>query len=149
MSLDKVYWKVTDLNNNNDEPLSFRTWGAFTCSGLPVAKKEFSDEGLSADELAALVVDWANAQRKATLSTIAKRRFSELIGQHPNQVERGAYAISYVASLIEEGDLESARNVAASYTNGSAQSVHSHTHLGKDFHEIAMHWIDSGETGGV
>lgn len=147
MSLDRVYWKVTDLNYNSAEPLSFRTWGAFTCPGLPVAEKAFADGELSANELAALVIDWANAQRTATLSDITEQSFSELVAQHPNQVERGAYAVSYVTSLIDEGDLDMARKIAASYSDGSAKSVCSHTHLGKDFHEIAAQWIDSGETG--
>lgn len=116
-----------------------------TCPGLPVSEKSFVDEGLSANELANLVLDWADSQLSRKLSELGGKRFSGAVAQHPNQVVRGAYAISYVTALVDEGNIDAARRVAASYADGSAKSVSSHTHLGKDFHEIVVQWIDLGE----
>ena len=143
MSLDKLYWQITDLNSNNSQPLSFRTWGAYTCSGLPVAENTIVDEGLSPETLANDIVEWADTQLETSLPELVAEKFSAAIARHPNQVERGAYAITYVTSLIEEGNLDAARQTAAAYADGTAQSVSRHTHAGKDFHEIAVDWINS------
>ncbi len=143
MSLDPLYWKITGLSDNNSEPLSFRTWGAFTCSGLPLVKTSMSDEHVSADLVANRVVEWASSQLEAALQILKAEKFSSLIAKNPNQVERGAYAISYITTLIDEGNLDIARKMAAAYANRSAQSVSRHTHGGRDFHEIAAEWIDS------
>ena len=143
MSLDKLYWQITGLDDNNSEHLSFRTWGAFTCSGLPLVEKSIADEGVSADVLASEVVEWADSQFDTALPKLEAEKFSCEVARHPNQVDRGAYAVTYVTSLIEEGDLDAARQMAAAYADGSAQSVSRHTHVGRDFHEIAVEWIDS------
>ncbi len=142
MSLDKLYWQITDLGTNNSEPLSFRTWGAFTCSGLPVAEESIVDEGLSPDALAGKIVEWADVQLERSLPELVAEKFSSAVARHPNQVERGAYAITYVTSLIDEGNLDAARETAAAYADGTARSVSRQTHAGRDFHEIAIDWID-------
>jgi hypothetical protein len=98
MSLDKLYWQITDLDNNNLQPLSFRTWGAFTCPGLPVAEETIVDEGLSPDALAGEIVEWANAQLEITVPELVAETFSTVVERHPNQVERGAYAVTYVSA---------------------------------------------------
>ena len=146
MSLDKLYWQIVDLDGNNSEPLSFRTWGAFTCTGLPLVEKAIADEGASADALASEVVQWADTQLEAAMPKLDAGTFSIALAEHPNQIERGAYAISYVTSLIDEGNLDVARQAATAYLDGSVQSVSRHTHGGRDFHEIAVEWIDSSES---
>lgn len=143
ISLDKLYWQITGLDDNNSEPLSFRTWGAFTCSGLPLADTSITDEGLCTDVLAIEVVEWANSQLDIALPKLEAEKFSSKVARHPNQVERGAYAVTYVTALIEEANLDAARQAAAAYADGSTHSVSRHTHVGRDFHEIAVEWIDS------
>ena len=73
---------------------------------------------------------------------MAGEKFSGAVAAHPNQVQRGAYAITYVTSLINEGDYGAARIAAAAYSDGSVQSVSRHTHAGRDFHQIAVEWLD-------
>lgn len=143
MSLDNLYWNIADLDDNNSEPLSFRSWGAFTCSGLPIVEKPIADEGVCADVLANQVVEWADSELDAALPKLEAEKFSNAVARHPNQVERGAYAITFVTSLIVEGDLDAARQAAVAYADGSAQSTGKHTHAGRDFHDIAVEWIDS------
>lgn len=143
MSLDKHYWQITDLDDNNSQPLSFRTWGAFTCSGLPLDEKSIADEGVSAEVLASKVVAWADSQVETALPRLEAESFSSAVARHPNHVERGAYDVTYVTSLIAEGNLDAARRAAVAYADGSAQSVGKHKHIGRDFHEIAVEWIDS------
>ncbi len=130
MSLDRLYWQITELDSNNSQLLSFRTWGAFTCSGLPVAERHTCDEGLSPDMLAGEIVEWADAQLEGSRSELAADTFSTAVARHPNQVERGAYAFTYVTSLIEEGNLDAARQTAAAYADGTAHSVSRQTHAG-------------------
>lgn len=143
MSLDVLYWEITDLSENKSEPLSFRTWGAFTCTGLPIVEESIADEALTADDLATLIVEWSDAQCDECLPRLATKEFSGAVAQHPNQIQRGAYAITYVTSLINEGDYGAARKAAAAYADGTMQSVSRHTHAGKDFHQVAVEWLDS------
>lgn len=143
MSLDRLYWQITDLDDNHAQPLSFRTWGAFTCSGLPLGEESIADEGTRVDALAARVLAWADSQLESAMPRLQAESFSSAIARHPDQIERGAYAITYVTSLILEGDLDAARRAAVAYANGSAQSTVKHTHIGRDFHEVVVEWIDS------
>lgn len=143
MSLDDLYWQITQLDDNKSQPLSFRSWGAFTCCALPLAEKTIEEEGVGSDSLASQVIEWADTQLETSLPKLRAKPFSSAVAEHPNQVERGAYAITYVTSLIDEGKLVAARQSAAAYADGSAQSVGQHRHFNKDFHEIAVDWIDS------
>lgn len=146
MRLDSLYWKVVELPDNEREPLSFRTWGAFTCPGLPVAEIAIDDEHLSAGDVAQQALNWVETESENASVRVNSRQFSEAISEHPNHQERGAYAISYVVSLIDEGSIDAAREMASTYESGDQESVMKHTHQGVDFHSLAMRWIDSGAT---
>jgi len=143
MSLDSLYWKIVELPDNASEPLSFRTWGAFTCSGLPVAEIAIDDEQLSAEDVARQAFELTVLESEKAIDRLKSKQFSEAIAEHPNQRERGAYAISYVVALIDEDLIELARESASAYASGSQNSVMKHTHRGVDFHSLAVRWIDT------
>lgn len=145
MELDPILWDVMDIPENRDKPLSFRTWGAFTCSGLPIYATQVESPGdtpsMVAEKLAALCHD------KATLfmDVLSTSSFSALVAAHPNQVERGAYAVTLITSLINEGDLELARQTAYGYASGALSSCASFESAGKDFHQLALDWLNAGK----
>lgn len=147
MTLDTHYWNITGLEANNSQPLSFRSWGAFTCPGLPLSRESIPDEGMGADVLARKLLEWADSQVETALHRLRAESFSSAVARHPNHVERGTYAITYVTSLIAEGNFKAARQAAVAYADGSVKSAHKQRHLGRDFHEIAVDWIDSLSVG--
>lgn len=72
--------------------------------------------------------------------------FSELVLVHPNQVARGAYAITLVTPLIHEGNLAEAQSAAFLYASGAAASSFNLSSAGKSFHVLAQEWL-SGKGG--
>jgi hypothetical protein len=145
MALDPILWDILNIPENRDKPLSFRTWGAFTCFGLPVYETQVEQSGdtpdIVADKLAAICSEKATLFRAA----LSSASFSELVAAHPNHVERGAYAITLVTSLINDGNLELARQTASAYVSGALKSCAHFESAGKSFHQLALDWLDSGK----
>ena len=141
MSLDPLYWDIVGLEDNKSEPLSFRAWGAFVCSSLPQEERVFNDESVGPDEFSKQVIHYVCGRAKDIESKLSVHSFSEVVNTHPNQIERGAYAISLVTSLIDEQKFEQAYSMAEKYVSGDLESCHSHTHGNKGFHELAIQWL--------
>ena len=137
MALDPILWDILSFPDNRKEPLSFRTWGAFTCSPLPVAEVELEDSRSAPDQVAASLVAWLHTVEAPQLH----QPFSEVVLAHPNQVARGAYAITLVTSLIHEGKLSQAQSTASAYASGAAISSFNISSAGKSFHVLAQDWL--------
>jgi len=144
MSLDPILWDILDIPENLDEALSFRTWGAFTCPGLPILEEQIEQPGSSAQEVGAALVSLCKDSRDLFRERLASTTYSELVENHPNQVARGAYAITLVASLINDHNYSRARQVANSYATGELSSCAEISSYGKSFHHLAVEWLDAG-----
>ncbi len=132
------------VEQNQNEPLSFRTWCAFTCSGLPIWSTEVEKPDDSPEHVAAVLFELINTKQRFFEKFIAASTYSELVANHPNQVARGAYAITLVASLINGQNYELARGVANSYVQGERFSCCNLSKGGQSFHELAVRWLDDG-----
>jgi len=143
MNIDPLFWDIMNMTENEKEPLSFRTWGAFTCSEIPTEEKEILDGSANEQLLAEEIVSWADKLLEEFDVRYSEQKFSYLIKDHENQRERGAYSISLVTTLIAEGNLEEARKYASSYDSRELKSVSSMSSQGKSFHAHAMNWIDN------
>ena len=145
MSLDTILWDILDIPENRDKPLSFRTWGAFTCPGLPIYDAQLERPGNSprevADELVSLCID----KEALFQERLAAAPFSQLVAEHPNHIERGAYAVTLVASLINDGNLSLAYSTASAFASGQQSSCANFTSMGKSFHQLALEWLDAGK----
>ena len=146
MNIDPLFWEIMNMPENEKEPLSFRTWGAFTCAEIPTEEKLILDGSANEQELAEEIVLWADKQLEDFDSQSTERKFSNLIKDHENQRERGAYSISLVTTLIAEGEFDKARKLASSYDSGKLQSVSSMMNEGKSFHAHAVDWIDNNKS---
>jgi hypothetical protein len=147
MALDPIFWDIFDLPDNHREPLSFRARGCFTCTGVPIAEMELElagdDPAAVAGRLAAFCLEAAPLIVRAQ----AAHRFSDQVRDHPNQRERGAYAVTHVIALIAEGDYDAAREHAQAYACGARPSGGGFTYAGRDFHEIALDWLAARARG--
>jgi hypothetical protein len=140
MSLDPILWEVLDLPENERLPLSFRATGAFTCQCLTLAATDLDCEDRSPSNVAVAFMEFIEAASPQAIDRLRNESFTEQLRQHPNQVQRGAYAVTLVVSLINDGQYQEAAQVARAYASGQLQSFQL-TSLGKSFHEHALAWL--------
>ena len=145
MALDFLLWHILGMAENASAPLSFRTWGAFTCGGLPIHEALLEQAEDPAD-MAANLVGIAKDNESLFQEFLQEENYSALLAKHPNQVERGAYAVTLVTSLINDGDYESAACLASEYNSGRRHSVNQISSSGVSFHRLALDWLDAGKT---
>lgn len=145
MALDFLLWDIMGMTENVSEPLSFRTWGAFTCDGLPIYEK-LLEQADDARDMATKLVTIAENNSFLFQEFLRAENYSSLLAKHPNQVERGAYAVTLVTSLINDGDYEAAACLASEYEAGKRHSAHQLSSFGVSFHRLALNWIDAGKT---
>jgi hypothetical protein len=145
MALDFLLWDIMGMTENASEPLSFRTWGAFTCGGLPIYE-ELVEQADDALDMATNLVSIAENNASLFQEFLQAGSYSALLAKHPNQVERGAYAVTLVTSLINDGDYEAAACLASEYEAGRRHSVHQLSSFGVSFHRLALNWLDAGKT---
>ena len=143
MALDPILWDILDIPENRDKPLSFRTWGAFTCSGLPIYAAQVEQPGETAGDVAESLIDLCSSKGMLFQERLAAEPFSGLVSAHPNQIERGAYAVTLVTSLINEGKLDIAHQTASAYAAGEVASCADLVSSGKSFHRLALEWLDA------
>ena len=144
LNLDPILWDILDIPENRDRPLSFRTWGAFTCPGLPIYDANVEDAGDDPESVAENLLQLCADKGSLFQELLATDSFTNLVSAHPNQSERGAYAVTLVTSLISRGDLERAYETASSYACGARISCANLISSGKSFHQLAIDWLEAG-----
>jgi hypothetical protein len=145
MALDPILWDILGIRENGEEALSFRTWGAFTCPGLPLAEPDVESFGDSVADVSGQIVSFALEQQEAFRSVLATQAFSDAVSHHPNQQKRGAYAVTLVVALINEGQIDRAFRLAESYAHGDQRSCFDLTSGGTSFHQLALGWLSAGK----
>lgn len=144
MTLDPILWDILGLSENASKTLSFRSSGAFTCPGLPIYEDLLdASSGRVTDAVLALST-LARDNERLFVGVLAATAFSTLVAQHPNQRERGAYAVTLVTSLINDGEREAAARLASAYESGELSSCMNLSSNGISFHRLALDWIESG-----
>ena len=149
MGLDPLLWEILGIPENVDEPLSFRTWGAFTCAGLPIAEVALESAGNSAQAVAEATRSLCGSADVRAEQQLQAAPFSLLVAAHPDHVERGAYSVTLVTSLIAEGSLELAAREAHAYASATKQSCANLSSEGKSFHELALRWLEAARASGA
>lgn len=145
MALDFLLWDILGIAENASEPLSFRTRGAFTCIGLPI-HEELLEQADDPVDMAANLVGIAKNNESLFQELLQAGNYSALLAKHPNQVERGAYAVTLVTSLINDGDYDAAACLASEYDSGRRHSAYQVSSLGVSFHRLALNWLDAGKS---
>ena len=141
MALDPILWDILDLPENSQMPLSFRAMGAFTCHALTMAEADLEYGGLSPDAVALTFMEFIERAALQTHESLRRQSFTEQLLAHPNQVDGGAYAITLVASQINDGQYKQAAELSQGYASGRLSSRLQMISLNKSFHEHAMAWL--------
>lgn len=146
MSIDPILWEIFCLPENNNAPKSLRANGAYVCSSFPINNIAFEltsgdiEKGLDQIKL------WLDNSFERGKQRLEKSLFSDLLLEHENQKERGAYAISLVCSLINEKSKLKALEVAKSYENGELKSCFDMVNIDKNsFHYHAIRWLERND----
>lgn len=145
MALDTLLWDILGMPENASKPLSFRTWGAFTCSGLPIYESLLEQTHSSAIDVAADLAKLAICNESLHEEVLKGAKYSTLLAKHPNHLARGAYAVPLVTSLINDGDYDAAAHLASSYESGKLKSCSHLSSYGVSFHRLALDWLDAGK----
>lgn len=141
MSLDPILWDILNLPENNRMPLSFRAMGAFTCQSLTQAEADLEYEGLSPESVALAFMEFIESACSQARERLRRQSFTEQLQSHPNQINRGAYAITLVASQINDGQYKQAAESAHAYASGRSTSCSQMVSLDRSFHEHALAWL--------
>ena len=144
MALDLILWDILGISENRSEPLSFRSNGAFTCSGLPIYEEFLGKPNIGVSDAMIALRTIADSNEKLVQEVFSDTNFSTLLAQHPNQRERGAYAVTLVCSLIDDGHLDAAADLASAYESGELESCMHMSCKGVSFHCLAVDWLASG-----
>lgn len=141
LGIDEVLWDVMKMSENTSEPLSFRAWGAFTCPALPVQERDLEQGNNGADEVAAAFVAFLNQAMEEVRLLLTQRAFLELLLQHPNQLERGSYAVTQIACLIQAGRYTEAKSITEEYVSAIRSSSFKLSSRGESFEQMALTWL--------
>ena len=146
IEIDSLLWEILGIPENQNEPLSFRAKGAFTCSSLPVASLTIDDANMSADSIGQKTNLWLSENFEKYCDSVSGASFSSQVKNHQNQIDRGSYAITLVISLILESKLEQAMEYSEKYERGELESVFDLRSDGKSFHYHAMQWLKNNQS---
>lgn len=143
MSLDPLFWKIVGLDENINQPLSFRAFGAFTCRTPTLREADIPEEGGQA-EAARRLLHWADEQLDALRDTQSVDGFIEFIRTHPDQVERQSHLPALVTGLLLLGrdkealDICTGARTRGGFGGGFLFMGSSGT---KSFLDLAVEWI--------
>jgi hypothetical protein len=141
MGIDPLFWEITGMRDNENQPLSFRAWAAFRCPEIPIEEFFVTDGSEDESKLSNKLFNWVQSRITELNETIDKTTFSELVKNHKNQKERGAYAITLITTLIAEGSLTKALELAKDYEAGQLTSGYEMSFEGTPFYTLAIDWL--------
>ncbi|OYT90141.1 MAG: hypothetical protein CFE43_19700 [Burkholderiales bacterium PBB3] len=139
--VDELLWDILGMRENSNEPLSFRAWGAFTCTAVPLRESEIEINNSSAETVARMFVSFLDESYEYAKDLLMHRDFLELLVEHPNHSERGSYAITQVATLISKEKYDEACTIATAHDKGNRTSTFQLHSNGASFHHLAVSWL--------
>lgn len=144
VALDPILWDILGMEDNRKSPLSLQVNGAFTTSLLPQKEADVELAGDTPEQVAASFLAFCDREAPVVLAGLRQTPFLEQVRHHPNQTERGAYAISLVVALIAAGQPEEAAAEAEAYATGKKRSSLNIVSSGRSFHQDALTWLAAG-----
>ena len=138
MALDPLFWKIVHLDENVQQPLSFRVFGAFTCRTPPLLEMDIPEEGGSPERTAHNLVVWATEQLPALGSTQTINAFVEFLQTYPSLADSHLPAL--VTGLLLQG-MDQEALARCKKTTGIGGFVFAGGDKTKTFIDLAIEWI--------
>src|SRR5690606_22820674 len=112
----------------------------------PIHKAQVEQYGDTVADVADRLTVLCNGADALVQENLSAKSFSDLVAAHPNQTERGAYAVTLVTSLINDGNFDLAYLTASKYSSGELYSCHIlPSSSGKSFQQLALEWLEAGK----
>ena len=108
MELDSLFWEIMGLESNEEKPLSFRYFGAWTCPCVAVRSTTLEFARDACVKLADEIVRWSTPALEAACSRLTLDEFSTLVESEPVQGHSAKFATRIGAQILR-GDTEGAR----------------------------------------
>lgn len=139
MSIDPVFWEITGMPENNDQALSFRYLGAFTCPTPIVRELEVNETGTPSDVAARILkIPNEQAEQISDLRNLpAYVRFLENL-HDPHDT----YRSTIVCSLIVMGREQEAAELCKTAPSGSGKFLFLGSGPSSTFESMALDWLD-------
>ena len=146
MLIDPILWDILGIPENTSGPMSLRGNGAFSCSTPDFYEAEIETPDSTSNTIVDSFINFAKTSKDQFLDEYANISFSQLISKDPNHIERGAYAITLVASLINEANYQLALDIALGHSSGKLTSCLQFSSKGQSFHDLAVTWLNARKT---
>lgn len=146
MLIDPILWDILGILENTSGPMSLRGNGAFLCSTPNFYEAEIENPDSTSNTIVDSFINFAKTSKDQFLDEYANISFSQLISKDPNHIERGAYAMTLVASLIYEANYEQALDIALGHSTGKLSSCEKISSKGQSFHVLAVSWLSARKT---
>jgi hypothetical protein len=138
MSIDPVFWAICGMPENNDQPLSFRYLGAFTCPTPTVCDLEIEEAGDPSD-VAVRILDIASEQVD---NLSALRDLPSYINFLKNlEDRRDTYRSTIVCSLIAMGCEQEAAELCTTAPPDSGKFLFLGAGPSSTFESMALDWL--------
>jgi hypothetical protein len=145
MSLDPLFWKIVGLDENINQPLSFRAFGAFACRTPPLREADMPESDGEPEQIARALLEWANDQLNELRGGQSVDGFVDFIRFHPNQIERRSHLPALVTALLLQGRDEEALAICYEARNmspfGGGFLFMQQAGETKSFLDLAIEWI--------
>jgi hypothetical protein len=141
MKLDPVFWEIVGTETNAGMPLSFRYWGAWTCSTPALLEHELDERSANPATMASEAFDWLDDQLGQFKSWTAAG-FLHFLMNHPRS---NAYVATVVTTMILLGDLDAAEILckdAIERADPGGFLVGRESGPSRSFPELALAWLD-------
>ncbi len=139
MGLDPLFWQIVGLPENEQLPLSFRYWGAWTCSTPVWAEMEFADSEKGPAQIAARIVDSADAQLQRATPHLSHDAFLGFVENYPSQRSGRHFVATLTVTLLlmsrDEDALEVLREARTAKHDGEFLMP------AGSFVDVAIDWI--------
>lgn len=139
MTLDPLFWQIVKTPENATQPLSFRLFGAWTCSGPTWSETQISEDG-GPESIAVRILDWANDQATHPPIPFEPNSLAKFIEGQPEQRGlMGGWLAELITLLALAGRLEEARAMCKEAISKGERGGYS---IGPtSFPELALEWI--------
>jgi len=141
MALDPLFWEIVEVETNMAMPLSFRYWGAWTCSIPALVEYELDERGADPTILAAEAFVWLDAQVEQFKSWSIEK-FLDFLTEHPRT---NSYLGTVVTTMFLLGDFATAETLCKDAIQRGDKGgflVHCQSGPSRSFPELALAWLD-------
>lgn len=140
MEIDRLFWEITGLPENNSLPLSFRAHGAWICATPAHDELRIFDAEATTEAAASEIIRWTDAAYAELPSVVSVSSLIEKIEEMHLRMGVKGYFPTHICALILSGRIDAARAECEGAIQRNEAGGFS-VAFGPTFPEMALDWI--------